>query len=66
MKTKFKYQWNSFFDYLGAFDSSFSGKQKVFYQNIQNDPKIKMKNILFIFGLMKKKELQSEYHDTQD
>lgn len=41
MKTKFKYQWNSFFDYLGAFDSSFSGKQKVFYQNIQNDPKNK-------------------------
>lgn len=41
MKTKFKYQWNSFFDYLGAFDSSFSGKQKFFYQNIQNDPKNK-------------------------
>jgi len=41
MKTKFKYQWNSFFDYLGAFDSSFNGKQKLFYQSIRNDLKNK-------------------------
>lgn len=41
MKTKFKYQWNSFFDYLGAFDSSFNGKQRLFYQSIRNDPKNK-------------------------
>ncbi|MBK5722686.1 hypothetical protein JGH11_17560 [Dysgonomonas sp. Marseille-P4677] len=41
MKNKFKYQWNSFFDYLGAFDSSFNGKLRFFYQRIQNDPKNK-------------------------
>lgn len=41
MKIKFKYQWNSFFDYLGAFDSSFNGKQRLFYQSIRNDPKNK-------------------------
>lgn len=37
MKTNFKYQWNIFFDYLGAFDSSFSGKQKIFYQRIKEN-----------------------------
>lgn len=37
MKTNFKYQWNIFFDYLGAFDSSFTGKQKIFYQRIKEN-----------------------------
>lgn len=41
MKTNFKYQWDIFFDYLGAFDSSFSGKQKIFYQRIKDDSKNK-------------------------
>lgn len=41
MKANFKYQWDSFFDYLGAFDSSFSGKQKIFYQRIKNNSKNK-------------------------
>ncbi|MDR1501088.1 MAG: hypothetical protein LBT43_01360 [Prevotella sp.] len=29
MKTNFKYQWDIFFDYLGVFDNSFSGKLMV-------------------------------------
>lgn len=41
MKTKLKYQWNTFFDYLGVFDSSLNGKQKLFYQSIRNEPKNK-------------------------
>lgn len=41
MKTNFKYQWEIFFDYLGAFDSSFSGKQKIFYQRIKDNSKSK-------------------------
>lgn len=41
MKTNFKYQWDIFFDYLGVFDSSFSGKQRVFYQRIKHNSKNK-------------------------
>lgn len=41
MKTNFKYQWDIFFDYLGAFDSSFSGKQRIFYQRIKHNSKNK-------------------------
>lgn len=41
MKTNFKYQWDIFFDCLGAFDSSFSAKQKIFYQRIKDNPKSK-------------------------
>ncbi len=41
MKTNFKYQWDIFFDYLGVFDSSFTGKQRVFYQRIKLNSKNK-------------------------
>lgn len=39
MRIKFKYQWNSFFDYLGAYDSSLKGKRDFFFQRIKSDPK---------------------------
>ncbi len=41
MKNKFKYQWDSFFDYLGAYDSSLKGKRNFFFQRIKNDAKNK-------------------------
>lgn len=43
MKTNLKYQWSSFFDYVGSFDSTLKGKRDFFFQRIRHNPKTRDK-----------------------